>query len=439
MSEPVPTSLCEVAEGIRQGRLCPIDLVEQCLDRIARWEPILQAWVRVQADPARSEARRRQAQQAAGQPLGPLHGIPLGIKDIIDVANWPTEAGSPLLAGQPAAGDAPAVARLRAAGAIFLGKTVTTPFAHFDPAATRNPWNRQHTPGGSSSGSAAAVATRMCWGALGSQTGGSIIRPAAYCGIAGLKPTRGLVDTRGVVSLSRHLDHLGPLAPRVADLRLLLSVLADQDLPRQPRSQPPRLLVIQDPWIEQADAAVQAATQAALERLEHAGAALQTLQLPPAFRNLHAMHRLILAVETAENHFSSFAQNADSYTPEMASLIEEGLGTAAIDYSLALRHQELFQQQWTDLLQDGRIALMPSTTTPAPAGLQSTGDPGFASPWSYAGCPALTLPCGLAPGRLPCGLQLIAAAGHDASLLNAAEWCENVLDFSLLPDLDASP
>ncbi len=426
----------DAAERIGQD---PRDLVEQCLDRIARLEPQLQAWVRVEAAQARDEARRQQALQAAGAPPGPLQGIPLGIKDIIDVAGWPTEAGSSLLAGQIAAQDAPAVARLRRAGAIFLGKTVTTPFAHFDPAATRNPWNPEHTPGGSSSGSAAAVAARMCRGALGSQTGGSIIRPAAYCGICGLKPTHGLVDARGVVSLSRHLDHVGPLAPQVADLRRLLAVLADQEMPRQSPLHPPTLFEIQDPFVEQADAAVQTVTRAALARLQQAGAALRPLQLPPSFRNLHAMHRLILAVEAAENHFSSFAQNADAYPPEMAALIEEGLATAAVDYSLALRHRELFQQQMAQRLPAGCIALMPSTTTPAPAGLQSTGDPAFSIPWSYAGLPALSVPCGLAPGRLPCGLQLIAAAGQDAHLLNTAEWCETVLEFTPHSKGDAFP
>ena len=419
-------SIVEAAEGLRNGRVGPVDLVDACLAQIERREPEVHAWVRVEGDAARRHAADQQDRLAAGTELGPLQGIPVGIKDIIDVAGWPTEAGSPLLAGNAADEDAPVVARLRRAGAILLGKTATTEFAYLDPAATRNPWNPLHTPGGSSSGSAAAVAAGMCAAALGSQTGGSIIRPASYCGIAGLKPSQGLVDLRGVVPLSRHLDHAGPLARRVADLRILLQAMAGIELPAAPLAKPPTLYVIRDFFFEHADNAVRGLTMAALTRLQQAGAELKPLALPPSFRNLHAMHRTIMAVEAAENHFASFAQQPDAYRPHITALIEEGLSTLAIDYSLALRHQELFRDEIQQTLGE-TIAVTPSTVTPAPVGLESTGDPAFNSPWTYAGVPAVTIPCGLAPGRLPCGLQLVAARGQDAMVLDAAQWCERLL------------
>src|SRR5487761_1605570 len=219
MSTLEPTStLLAASQEIHAGRLAPLTLVEQCLAAIERFEPQIHAWVLVDESAAREAARRAGDEIAAGRYRGPLHGVPLGIKDIVDVAGWPTRAGSPLRAAHRADHDAAVVARLRAAGAIFLGETVPTEFASFDPPPTRNPFNPLRTPGGSSSGSAAAVATGMCLGALGSQTGGSITRPASYCGVAGCKPTYGRVSLSGIVPLSFHLDHPGPIAKTVADL-----------------------------------------------------------------------------------------------------------------------------------------------------------------------------------------------------------------------------
>src|SRR5262245_7435061 len=217
------------AEQIRQGRLSPVDLLEPCLERIERHEGRVRAWVLVDAEGAREQARKCAREVEAGGWRGPLHGIPLGIKDIFDVFDWPTAAGSRLWAQSVARRDATVVHRLRQAGAVFVGKTVTTPFASFDPPVTRNPWDLQRTPGGSSSGSAAAVACGMCLGALGSQTGGSITRPASYCGVAGCKPSYGRVSADGVVPLAPSMDHPGPIALCVKDLALLLQTVAGPD------------------------------------------------------------------------------------------------------------------------------------------------------------------------------------------------------------------
>jgi Asp-tRNA(Asn)/Glu-tRNA(Gln) amidotransferase A subunit family amidase len=430
----IPT-ISQAQRLIRRGETTPLELVEICLEQIEKLDPHVRAWVRVEADAARDEARRQQELLARGTDLGPLQGIPLGVKDIIDVAGWPTEAGSPLLAGQIASEDAAVVIRLRQHGAILLGKTVTTQFACLDPAATRNPWNLQHTPGGSSSGSAAAVAAGMCLAALGSQTGGSIIRPASYCGVAGLKPTRDRVDRQGVVPVSDLLDHVGPIARCVADLRLLLAAISDWRPERSPDGHPPKLLVIREYFFEACDEAVREVTLSALQRLQQAGAELIRTELPESFRNVHAMHRCIMAVGAAENHFASFSQQPQAYSPQITALLEEGLTTFAIDYSLSLRHQQLFRHQTARMLGDSGVAVIPATNTPAPHSLATTGDPGFQSPWTYAGIPALTIPCGLDPAGLPCGLQLIAPEGREDVLFDVAQWCETILGFQEQPSI----
>ena len=224
-----PTTILEAAAGIQSHRRSARDLLEECLQHIEQFEPRVHAWVMIDAAGARETAKRLDEERGQGKDRGPLHGIPIGIKDIVDVAGWPTKAGSPLRENHRAERDSPLVARLREAGAIILGKTVTTQFASFDPAATRNPWNLNRTPGGSSSGSAAAVALGMCLGAIGSQTGGSITRPASFCGVAGCKPTLGRVSTTGLVPFSYHLDHPGPIARTVADLAVLLETIAGYD------------------------------------------------------------------------------------------------------------------------------------------------------------------------------------------------------------------
>ncbi|MCL4207792.1 MAG: amidase [Pirellulaceae bacterium] len=433
--ESLPT-IVEASSLIRQGRLSPVDLVEHCLQQIDAHDGRLHAWVRIDAAGARREARRQHDLLRSGTDLGPLQGIPLGVKDIIDVAGWPTEAGSPLLAGRVAAEDAAVVGRLRNGGAVLLGKTVTTEFAFLDPASTRNPWNPEHTPGGSSSGSAAAVAAGMCLGALGSQTGGSIIRPASYCGVAGLKATRGRIEMRGVVPVSRSLDHVGPIARCVGDLRLLLGTIGGWSSGSEAAyCTPPKLMVIREYFLDRCDEAVREATLSALECLQQAGAELISSTLPESFRNVHSMHRCIMAVEAAEAHFDSFARQPDAYSQHIGALLEEGLTTFAVDYSLSLRHQQLFREQIGQMLGEDGVAVMPATMTPAPRGLESTGDPSFNSPWTYAGVPAVTIPCGMAPDGLPCGLQLIAPEGRDELLIEVARWCEEKLEFQDKPPL----
>jgi aspartyl-tRNA(Asn)/glutamyl-tRNA(Gln) amidotransferase subunit A len=431
-------SITAAAASLRQGKLSPRDLVDACLEQIRRFDGEVQAWVCVDRERAQREADRLSALLAAGEDLGPLHGIPVGVKDIVDVQGLPTEAGSPLLKGRVADEDAPVVACLRQAGAIILGKTVTTEFACLDPAATRNPWNLTHTPGGSSSGSAAAVALHMCFAALGSQTAGSLTRPAAYCGVAALKPTFGVLDLTGVVPISSHLDHLGVIARCTADLGALLTAMQTGQSSATTWTVPdqsPRLHVIEQFFLEQADEDVRGVTEAACERLRQAGAALASLTLPRSFAPVHLMHHFIMAVDAADNHCETFSEHASAYRPKVASLISEGLATMALDYARALRHQAIFRRDMAAVLGADRIAVTPATPTAAPAGLDSTGDPSFNTPWSHAGLPTVTIPCGLTPAGLPCGLQFIGPAHGEAELLRVAGWCEAVLRFEASPPL----
>ena len=352
---------------------------------------------------------------------GPCTGFPLGIKDIIDVQGLATGAGSPLCGHQAAAADAPLVAALRRAGAVILGKTVTVEFACFDPSPTRNPWNLAHTPGGSSSGSAAALAMGMCLGALGTQTGGSLVRPSTYCGVATCKPTFGKLSTEGIVPVSTSLDHAGPMARKVGDLALLLDCLLGVTTPRPLRPWgPPRLGAPRDNSCSaEADEAVRQATQSALEKLTHAGAEIQPLALPQMFGDVLKMHRRIMAVEAAAYHRERFASYRDQYGPMIASLLDEGLAIAAVDYVAAKAWHREFRRQAAELLDGFDALIMPSTHTTAPATLATTGTPHFQAPWSLARLPVVSIPCGVAADGMPTGIQLV---GRWTTRRNCSAW-----------------
>jgi aspartyl-tRNA(Asn)/glutamyl-tRNA(Gln) amidotransferase subunit A len=449
-----PLGLAEAAAAIQRNMVSPLELVEDCLGRIDQWESRLSAWVVVDRNGALEAARRLTDELARGTIRGPLHGIPLAIKDIVDVAGFPTRAGSALTDAQPATEDAPVVARLRRAGAIILGKTVTTEFACFDPSPTRNPWNLAHTPGGSSSGSAVAVAVGMCAGAIASQTGGSITRPASYCGVAGVKPTFGRVSRRGVTPVSFHLDHVGVMARSAADCAALLHAIAGDD-PQDPGAEsheefsldeclahvatqrPPRLGLMRSFFFDGAEPEVAELTEAAIRRLCDGGAEVVESPLPEGFEQVHPMHRRVMAAEAAEFHRTTFGAPRAGYGPNMAALLAEGFAVSIADYQAALRHQHKFRQAVARTLSDVDALITPATPTAAPAGLNSTGDPRFNSPWSFAGLPTVSIPIALAQSGLPISLQLIGPAWSEARLLAAAIWCERKLEFSAQPPMPA--
>lgn len=423
---------------IESRRRTCFEVVERCLSQIDLWEPRVRAWVSIDRAGALEAARERDRELARGQRRGPLHGIPVGVKDIIDIAGLPTSAGSELRSREVAVEDAFLVARLKAAGAIILGKTVTTQFACFDPPVTRNPWNVDRTPGGSSSGSAAAVAAGMCLGAIGSQTGGSITRPASFCGVAGCKPTFGRVSVRGVLPLAPSMDHPGPLARTVRDLAILLDAFAGPDpldllcSPEEPPSlcaaldrplDAPRFGRLGGMFDEMAEPAARSAVDAALAALASAGARVAPAPLPARFNDVLRQHKIVMAAETASFHERRIAEHPHDYLPHIRALIEEGLSISATEYVRSREHQRQLARDMAQSFAQADVLVCPSTVGPAPD-VSSTGNPAFNAPWSYTGLPTITLPISLAPAGLPLGLQLIARHFDEATLFRAAAWCE---------------
>ena len=419
------------ADAVRSGAVSPVELTEACLARIRALDRAIRAWAHVDEDGALASARERLAEARAGRLRGPLHGVPVGVKDIVDVAGMPTTGGAKPFAHTRPTVDAPAVARLRAAGAIILGKTVTTEFAYRDPAPTRNPWNQAHTPGGSSAGSAATLAARMAPLAIGSQTVGSVLRPAAYCGVVGFKGTHGLTPVAGVIPLAWSLDHVGVLTRSVVDAALAMSVLAGRALEPQTVSAP--RIALAPALLERASPEVAAHVQAVADALVRAGATVSKVELSASFRGIHAAGLTVLEVEAAAYHAPAFARHADDYSREMRSLIETGLRHAATAYVNANRARLAFRDDVMPLLEAHDALLSPTAPGPAPAGLGSTGDGSFCAPWSNAGVPAISLPSGVAASGLPHAIQLVQAAGAEARLLGVAAWCERALAFSQAP------
>jgi Asp-tRNA(Asn)/Glu-tRNA(Gln) amidotransferase A subunit family amidase len=432
-ADPAALGAAEAARLVREGALSPVDLVDACLARIERHEKTVRAWVHVDETGARAAAREAAAR--AGRAAGPLHGVPVGVKDIIDVAGMPTTGGARPWATRRPAADAACVARLRAAGAIVLGKTATTEFAYRDPAPTRNPWNPGHTPGGSSAGSGAGVAARMVPLALGTQTVGSVLRPAAYCGVVGVKGTHGLVPVDGVIPLAWSFDHVGVLARSVEDAALGLGVIAGRDYaaapPRAPRLGVARAL------IARCEPGLAAHLEEVVRAFGRAGAPATDVAMPASLAGLAAAGAAVIEAEAAAYHEPDFATHGAEYGPHIAAAVRAGLGMPAPAYVRANRARLAFREDVLPALGACDALLAPTAPAPAPAGLASTGDGSLCAPWSWAGVPAITLPSGLAPDGLPYAVQLVAAPGAEAGLLAAARWCEAVLGFRAAPALAA--
>lgn len=447
MTDPAST-IPQLLEGMRTGRVDPVTLVESCLARIRRFEARVKAWVSIDEQGALEQATLLHEEAKRGAFRGPLHGIPVGVKDLIDCQGWPTLAGSSLRKGHIAKSDSPLVARLRNAGAIILGKTVTTEFACFDPSVTRNPWNLAHTPGGSSSGSAAAVAMGMCQFAIGTQTGGSITRPASFCGVAGLKPSFGRVPRIGIVPLTYHLDHPGPIARHVADLAVALSVLAGphEDEPTMIPSRfvptpdsrldrPPRLGFLRTWFMDEAHPHVRGATTIALDRLVAGGARVSDVETSEDWNSLLRDHRQVMAVEAASCHHGLFREHREKFGRHVKALLEEGLETPAIDYAAAIARQADFRSRFWRNVGDFDALVTPATVTTAPATLASTGEPKFNAIWSHSGLPTVSIPGGLADDGLPISLQFIGGPEMERELFDVAAWCERALDFRETPPI----
>ena len=429
----------EAARRIRAGTLSPSNLLAACLKRTDAVEPAVAAWVRLDRDAAARVAVQRDIEAREGRFMGPLHGVPVALKDIFDAAGVPTTAGAPAWATRTPAVDAPSVAALRGAGAVPMGKLATTPFAYLDPSVTRNPWNPEHTPGGSSSGPAAAVAACMVPLALGSQTVGSVLRPAAYCGVVGLKPTHGRISAAGVLELAGSLDHVGVFARAVEDCALALAVLVGGDPapadyvgavvdPAAPR------LGVLAPFLARTTPEMGKHLEAVTRGLAAAGALLEDVTLPAAFASIYDVGATVLRAEAAAAHAPLFPAHAAEYPPKIKELIELGHAISAPVYLAAQAARRQVREAVGAIAARYDAFLLPTIGAPAPRGLGSTGDPSFCSPWSFLGMPAITLPTGV-EGGLPLAVQLVAAPWSEARLLAAAAWCERVIGFAAGPPL----
>jgi aspartyl-tRNA(Asn)/glutamyl-tRNA(Gln) amidotransferase subunit A len=430
-------TIAGAARAIATRQTSAGELTTALIARVERLDGALRAWVSLDGERAVAEARARDAAPQAAR--GTLHGVPLGVKDIFDVAGLPTAAGFAPFADRVAGEDCTAVARLRAAGAVILGKTVTTQFAYMDPPPTRNPWSAERTPGGSSSGSGASVAARQVPAALGSQTGGSVLRPAAYNGVVGLKPTYGRISRSGVLALAWSIDHPGTLTRSVADAALLLRTIAGRD-PRDASSSArpvpdyvaaarpglaPRLLVLDD-FVERAQPDAVARFEGALARLIVEGATVTRARVPSGAAALIGAHAVVMQAESATVHRRLITEHGQHYAPRIRAFVENGALIPAVDYLDAQRLRRRLRREVDGLLAAGDCLALPTVSGPAPAP-DTTGDASFQGPFSLLGLPAISLPSGLSTDGLPLGLQLVGPAFGEAALFGAAAWCERIL------------
>lgn len=425
----------QAAELIRDGRLGSEELVSALLTHIDQLEGDLGAWAYLDHEHALEQARAADQARKQGRRLGALHGVPVGVKDIIDTADMPTEDGTVLHAGRRPAKDATLVARLRAAGAVILGKTTTTELAVYAPARTRNPHDRDRTPGGSSSGSAAAVAAAMVPLAVGTQTNGSVIRPAAFCGVCGYKPSFGLISRYGVLGQSRHLDQPGVFGRSVEDVALLAERLFGFDeydadtRPRAPfrllettRQSPPvtpRLAFVKTPAWDQAETDTREAFASLVELL---GDCAEELPLPDIFGEGYDWQRTLHQADLARAYRTEYATGAGRLSDTLRQMIENGQQVLATQYNDALYGQEFLQGTLPNVFKHYDAILTPAAPGQAPRGLDATGSPVFCTLWTLCGTPAISLPLLQGDDGMPIGVQLVGPWGDDERLLRTARW-----------------
>ena len=412
-SNPAQLSAFRAAEAIREGELTSEELVEACLARIDEQEEQIGAWEHLDKEFALTQAREADRARGEGKALGPFHGVPVGIKDVIDTAALPTENGSPLHKGRRPTEDAALVSLLKNAGAVIMGKTVTTEFAVYSPGKTKNPHDPNRTPGGSSSGSAASVASCMVPAAVGTQTNGSVIRPASYCGVCGFKPTFGSISRYGMLPQSRPIDHVGLFGRSVEDLAFLgdqLMVFDARDPDMRPRAAPrlleiaaseppvaPRFAFVKTPVWNQADEDAQAAFE---ELAAHLGEEIvEEVELPEPFNNAIEWHQIILESNLARNFEMEYERGKDRISDLLRKMIERGQKYLAVDYTRAVERVPVLNGLLGEMFERFDALLTPPAPGQAPLGLGATGNPIFCTIWTLCGTPAVTLPLMKGSGR----------------------------------------
>ncbi|MBH05516.1 MAG: amidase [Phycisphaeraceae bacterium] len=399
---------------------------ESELEAIERWNPLVEAFV----DWCPATAARR----AAAAISGPLSGWSVVVKDIIDLAAEPTRCNADFIPAQPAPKHAAIVDCLVRLGAFILAKSVTTTFAYLDPGPTRNPWNLEHTPGGSSSGSAAAVACGLARLALGSQTVGSVNRPASYCGVVGFKPTYGRIPTEGVFPFSPSVDTMGFFTRHVGDMQAVFEAVVQESAVRNP-SVPLKVAVVTNLGCEAADPEMIDAVQAVAGKLRHAGHRVCSLELPAFVKKAYELHFLLIRSEVADVHREYFRQYGSGYRPRLREAIERGQQVTSQQLQGIQKHRKKTITAFDQLLDDNDIWLLPSAAGIAPRGLDSTGDPRMNLLATYTGVPALTLPVALGEHGLPLGVQVIGRRMNDRALLAAGAVIEQLIGFEHQPRL----
>jgi len=437
---PNALSAVEAADKIRKGTLSSVDLVKACLARIDETEGQLKAWAHLDAAHALAQAEEMDAIRRAGRPIGPLHGIPVGLKDIIDTVDFPTERGTPVFSGRQPDRDAALVERLREAGAVILGKTVTTEFAFMHPAETRNPHNPDYSPGGSSSGSAAAVAAYNVPLAIGTQTNGSVIRPASFCGTYGFKPTRGVISRRGVLQTSKSLDQVGVFGRTLEDVALLTDVIGGYD-PSDPlsygRPRPkmqagsvadigvePDLVWFDAPYN---DRLTEDARSGLNEVIDALGARVERLTISENMYNLVDVQRIIHEYEICKHLEKEFAEHWDQLSPSIQPIIERGRKISTAQYDDAVGVMASGRTYFDEFFHDYDAIIAPSAAGEAPKFGNGTGDPVFCTIWTLCGLPTVNLPLLVGENGLPVGVQLIGSIEEDDRLLRTANWMLNTL------------
>lgn len=412
-------SAAQAARRIAAGEATSEALAAACLERIAERDDEVRAWAFLDRERALADARALDRMPRRSR----LHGVPFGIKDIIDTAELPTEYNSPIYRGHRPRADAACVTLLRQAGCLILGKTVTTEFANNHPSATRNPHNPAHTPGGSSSGSAAAVADAMVPAALGTQTGGSVIRPAAYCGAFAVKPSFGSINRAGTKFVAESLDTIGIFARSAEDLALSLEILSGRT-PVDPISfgGTPRIGLCRTPRWALADPATQAHVEDMAHQLARAGARVGDFDMPAGSDQLFDRHKVIMGYETARALAWEYEHHRDEISKTLLPRLEEGWKVTRAQYDAMRSHTRQCRRALAEAMREFDFLLTPSAPSEAPASLDSTGDPVFNRAWTLLGVPCVTLPCGEGRRGLPLAVQLVGAFDTDAALLGWAGW-----------------
>jgi Asp-tRNA(Asn)/Glu-tRNA(Gln) amidotransferase A subunit family amidase len=418
-------SAAAAARCIAAGEITSEALVTSCLDRIAARDRDVQAWAALDIDFALKQAARADREA----PRSPLHGVPIGIKDVIDTGDLPTEYNSPIYHGHRPRADAACVSALRRAGCVILGKTVSTEFATSQPAHTRNPHNYMHTPGGSSSGSAAAVADHMVPLGLGTQTGGSTIRPASYCGCVGYKPSYGTINRAGLKPLAESLDTIGVLARSVEDAALCVHVIAGRALPQfdAPQLAAPRVGICRTPCWHEADSLTQATIERVASLLSATGASVADFELPPNSERLFDEHAIIMDFEAARALGWELQHHADQISARLRARLEGGWEIARTDYDRVREIARTCRHEFAKRMRDFDFLITPGAQGEAPATLETTGDAVFNRAWTLLGVPCVTLPAGTGSHGLPLGVQLVGRFDHDADLLVRAHRLESRL------------